>query len=138
MKIVLIFLVICLLFYILFLFYILWISEYLIINQKRALLYFDRRGKDSTSRKITFSSCTGYTKRVLNLSKNHLYQFSFSSDITKGTAIAEIQDKNKNVLFSLDNIHPVQNLDTSQISRYYLVFRFQKADGTICLEWKEL
>ena len=131
MKIVLIFLIVCLLFY------ILWISGYLIINQKRALLYFDRRGKES-SRKITFSSCTGYTKRVLNLSKNHLYQFSFSSDITKGTAIAEIQDKNKNVLFSLDNIHPVQSLDTSQISRYYLVFRFQKADGTICLEWKKL
>ena len=132
MKIVLIFLVVCLLFY------MLWVSGYLIINQKRAILYFDRRGKDSNSRKITFSSCTGYTKRVLNLSKNHLYQFSFSSDITKGTAIAEIQDKNKNVLFSLDNIHPVQNLDTSQISRYYLVFHFQKADGTICLEWKEL
>ena len=96
MKIVLIFLVVCLLFY------MLWISGYLIINQKRALLYFDCRGKDSTSRKITFSSCTGYTKRVLNLSKNHSYQFSFFSDITKGTAIAEIQDKNKNVLFSLD------------------------------------
>ena len=132
MKIVLIFLIVCLLFY------ILWISGYLIINQKRALLYFDRRGKDSASRKITFSSCTGYTKRVPNLSKNHSYQFSFSSDITKGTAIAEIQDKNKNVLFFLDNIHPVQNLNTAQISRYYLVFRFQKADGTICLEWKEL
>ena len=98
MKIVLIFLVVCLLFY------ILWISGYL----------------------------------IMNLSKNHSYQFSFSSDITKGTAIAEIQDKNKNVLFFLDNIHPVQNLDASQISRYYLVFRFQKADGTICLEWKEL
>lgn len=132
MKIVLIFLIVCLLFY------MLWVSGYLIINQKRALLYFDRRGKDSASRKITFSSCTGYTKRVLNLSKNHSYQFSFSSDIAKGTAIAEIQDKNKNVLFSLDNIHPVQNLNTAQISRYYLVFRFQKSDGTICLEWKEL
>lgn len=71
MKIVLIFLVVCLLFY------ILWVSGYLIINQKRALLYFDRRGKDSSSRKITFSSCTGYTKRVLNLSKIIRISFLF-------------------------------------------------------------
>lgn len=132
MKTILIFLVIGLLFY------LLWISGSLIINQKRALLYLDIGGKDSHRRKVTFSSCTGYTKRVLNLSANCSYQFIFSSDITAGTARAEIQDKYKNILFSLDDTHPIQILNTGESKRYYLVFHFQKAGGTICLEWKEL
>ena len=42
-------------------FYFLYINGYLVTNAKRAVMYIGSLG----GRKATFTSCTGYTKRVI-------------------------------------------------------------------------
>ena len=65
-------------------FYLLWLNGMLVINCKRALLYLDVRAGAPNSRKVTFSGCTGYTRRVLRLSRNCRYRFTLSCNVTKG------------------------------------------------------
>jgi len=50
------------------LFYFLWVNGYMILNAKRALLFVGSlRGKNKCE--VSFSSCSGYVKKVINLTK---------------------------------------------------------------------
>ena len=50
------------------LFYFLWVNGYMILNAKRALLFVvSLRGKNKCE--VSFSSCSGYVKKVIKLTK---------------------------------------------------------------------
>lgn len=116
-------------------FYLLWRNGLLILNCKRALLYLDTRIPNG--RKVTFGSCSGYTKRALRPSSRCRYRFILSGETTRGKARAEIRGRGREVLLSLDCENPSQTLDTGGGGRYYLVFCFEKADGTLSLSWMQ-
>lgn len=114
-------------------FYLLWLNGMLVINCKRALLYLDVRAGAPNSRKVTFSGCTGYTRRVLRLSCNCRYRFTLSCNVTKGTVRAEIHCKGANAPLLLGTEHPSQLLASG---RCELVLFFEQADGTLQLTWE--
>lgn len=116
------------------LFYLLWIKGYLVINTKRAMLFVGSiRGKDRC--KIRFSACSGVVKRVLNFSEMRKYTFNFHGEITKGDVSIEILNREKEVKLQLSPSAPTGTLLPEEKERYYLVMKFQRADGEYELTW---
>lgn len=116
------------------LFYVLWINGYLIKSRKTAILFiFTFRGKNRC--KVKFKSCNGYVKKVIKIKESKNYKVSFNNNITKGYVTAEIQDKDKKVLLQLDKNNPESFINLEKKYRYYLVIRFEKADGVLEITW---
>jgi len=114
--------------------YVLWLNGYLIISRKTAALFLGllrRKGRC----KVKFASCNGYVKKVIKIDESRNYTFNFNGNISKGNVIAEIQDKSKNILLQLDKNNSESAIDLDKDSRYYLVLRFEKADGNFELTW---
>nr|MDE7297452.1 hypothetical protein [Lachnospiraceae bacterium] len=64
-------------------FYLLYINGWMIINAKRAVMYIgSRRGNQAT-----FSSCTGYIKRVVRFRESRTYHFTFEPELSAGEVI---------------------------------------------------
>lgn len=116
------------------LFYVLWINGYLIISRKASALFIGSF-RPPKRYKIRFVSCNGYIKKVIKVKESRNYIFSFNSNVTKGAVAAEIQDGNKRILLQLDKDNPESDIGLEKNYRYYLVFRFTKADGEIDLAW---
>lgn len=118
--------------------YILYINGIGVINSKAALLYqgCPRVGKNKNRLKAKFVSCRGTTKRVILLQPGRVYQFAFSSAVTKGAVWVEIQDKQKDRLWTLDQQHSCARISVEGGGRLYVTTRFAKADGEYELAWK--
>ena len=55
------------------LFYFLWVNGYMILNAKRALLFVvSLRGKNKCE--VSFSSCSGYVKKVIKFNESRYYR----------------------------------------------------------------
>lgn len=116
-------------------FYALWCSGYLVVNRKRAVLFVGSLpGKSRCGAK--FSSCTGYMKRVIRFKESRSYEFDFQSTVTKGFVAVEVQDRNKEIILQLNKNVPKGTVAVSEKQRYYLVFRFENADGAYELRWE--
>lgn len=122
------------------LFYILYLNGYGAVNAKSALYYFGtpRFGENRNRIKGDFKCCNGFIKRVVRLSKSKTYQFSFSSNITKGDVSVEIYGKGKELIAVLNNQHPCACVVTGERTVYRVVTKFQKADGEYQLCWNEV
>lgn len=117
------------------LFYVLWIKGYLVISTKRANLFVgSMRGKSRC--KIKFSSCSGVVKKVLIFSEISSYTFTFDNKITKGNVSIEILNKCKELKLELKPSVPTGILLVEEKERYYLVLKFDKADGEYELTWR--
>lgn len=116
------------------LFYVLWINGYLIKSRKTATLFV---GSIRLKRrcKIRFRSCNGYIEKVIKIKEDRNYKFTFKSNITNGYVTAQIRDINDNILLQLDETNPESVIKLMKKNRYYLVLRFQHADGEIDLTW---
>lgn len=91
------------------LFYFLWVNGYMILNAKRALLFVGSlRGKNKCE--VSFSSCSGYVKKVIKF-------------------------KNKETILDLTPEIKTGMLTVDEKCRYYLMLKFEKADGKIKLQW---
>jgi len=112
----------------------LWINGYLIESRKIAILFVGSYRKRNGF-KIKFKSCNGYIKKVIRLKDSHNYKFSFINNITEGYVITEIQDKNKKILLQLDKSNPESAIYLENKQRYYLVLRFENADGELEITW---
>lgn len=117
-----------------FLFYALWINGYITLQSKFARLFVGSLGYKNKS-KATFSSCSGYTKRVIKFRDSRSYEVCFNSYITKGIVTAEIQNRNKEIILQLDQHISQGYITTDSKERYYLIFRFEKADGHYEFTW---
>lgn len=117
------------------LFYALWINGYLIKSRKTSKLFIGSFRLKNTC-KINFKSCNGYIKKVLKIIESHNYKFTFNGNVLKGYVTAEIQDINKKTLLQLDKNNPESTVNLEKKYRYYLVLRFENADGELELAWK--
>lgn len=117
--------------------YILYSNGIGVINSKAALVYqgYPRIGQNKNRIKANFASCRGTTKRVIRLQSGKMYQFVFSSAVTKGTVCVEIVDKENDNLVVLDQEHPSAILSVGSGGRLYVTTRFTKADGKYELIW---
>ena len=117
--------------------YVLYNNGIGVINSKAALVYqgYPRIGQNKNRIKANFASCRGTTKRVIRLQPGKMYQFVFSSAVTKGTVCVEIVDKENDNLVVLDQEHPSAILSVGSGGRLYVTTRFTKADGKYELTW---
>lgn len=115
-------------------FYILWINGYMIKSRKTSILFVGSF-RQKKGCKIKFQSCNGYIKKVIKIRKSHSYEFTFNSNITNGYVMAEIQDLSKKILLQLDKNNPESSVNLDKKYRYYLLLRFENADGEIEITW---
>lgn len=113
------------------LFYVLYINGYMVLNNKKALVYVGSNKRKSAR----FSSCNGYIKRVVKFKQSKTYHFEFHSEIEKGDVSIELFDRNKSkvLLLTQENCHA--DIQLYENSRYYLVYRFKSATGKFDLDW---
>lgn len=112
-------------------FYLLYSNGYLAMASKRAAMYVgSKRGKAAK-----FSSCSGYTKRIIKVQETKQYRFSFDCNLTAGTVSVEILDASKKTILTLDETHRCAAVDLEKGKRYDLVVRFKAASGNYDLDW---
>lgn len=114
--------------------YILWVNGYMVLNKKRAVLFSGSiLGKSRC--KVRFLSCNGFVKKVMKFSDSRSYQFDLNNHIAKGDVSIEILNKNKEIILKLTPSNHTGILDVNKKERYYLVLKFDKADGEYELTW---
>lgn len=113
-------------------FYLLYINGFLTVQSKRAVLYVGSL-KGNSAR---FSSCTGYTKRVIRFKESKVYCVGFDSKLIGGDVSAEILDSTKHTVIYLNLNTPNGNIHAEKGKRYYLVVRFHSATGSYTLSWE--
>ena len=116
------------------LFYLLWINGYMILNVKRAVLFVGSL-REKNKCKFTFSSCSGYVKKVIKFKESRGYTFNLDCDVSKGNIHVIVKNKNKETLLDLTPTIKTGLLTVDEKCRYYLVFKFEKADGELKLQW---
>ena len=112
--------------------YLLYINGYLAANAKRAIMYVGFMG----GRKAAFTSCTGYTKRVIKFRENKDVHFQFDLKLSKGDVTMELLDSAKQCILKLDRTNTNAVIPIHAKKRYYLVFRFKSASGSYLLSWE--
>ena len=119
---------------ILVLFYFLWVNGYMILNAKRALLFVGSlRGKNKCE--VSFSSYSGYVKKVIKFNESREYTFKLDGDVSKGSIHVIVENKNKDTILDLTPEIKTGMLTVDEKCRYYLMLKFEKADGKIKLQW---
>ena len=112
-------------------FYLLYSNGYLAMASKRAVMYVgSKRGKAAK-----FSSCSGYTKRIIKVQESKQYRFSLDCNLTAGTILVEVLDASKKPILSLDETHRCAAVDMEKGKRYNLIVRFKAASGDYVLDW---
>ena len=112
-------------------FYLLYRNGYLAMASKRAVMYVgSKRGKAAK-----FSSCSGYTKRIIRVQETKQYRFSLDCNLTAGTVLIEVLDAAKRPILSLDETHRCAAVDLEKGKRYNLIVRFKSASGDYVLDW---
>ena len=112
-------------------FYLLYSNGFLVMNSKRAVMYAgSKRGKAAK-----FSSCSGYTKRIIKVQETKQYRFSLDCNLTAGTILVEVLDASKKPILSLDETHRCAAVDMEKGKRYDLIVRFKSASGDYVLDW---
>lgn len=104
-------------------FYVLYSNGYMTINAKKAVMFA------GSSFKASFTSCSGYMKRVIKFKKSQKYTFILDCELTKGSFMAEILDSNKQRILTLDSSRPIDHANLEKNRRYYLIVRFKSASG---------
>ena len=112
-------------------FYLLYSNGYLAMASKRAVMYVgSKRGKAAK-----FSSCSGYTKRIIRVQETKQYRFSLDCNLTAGTILVEVFDASKKPILTLDETHRCAAVDLEKGKRYELIVRFKSASGDYVLDW---
>ena len=112
-------------------FYLLYSNGYLAMASKRAVMYVgSKRGKAAK-----FSSCSGYTKRIIKVQETKQSRFSLDYNLTAGTVLVEVLDASKTPILSLNETHRCAAVDMEKGKRYDLIVRFKSASGDYVLDW---
>ena len=111
--------------------YMLYSNGYLAMASKRAVMYVgSKRGKAAK-----FSSCSGYTKRIIKVQETKQYRFSLDCNLTAGTVLVEVLDASKKSILTLDETRRCADVDLEKGKRYDLIVRFKSASGDYVLDW---
>lgn len=115
--------------------YLLYLCGCLTVTSKRAVTFLGSSNWKAHHCGASFSSCTGYIRRVLKFKEDRPCRFTFSDRSTRGLVRVELLDKNGALLLRLDKNTPTGNILADKSGRYTLICRFQNADGGYRLDW---
>ena len=111
--------------------YLLYSNGYLAMASKRAVMYVGSK----SGKAAKFSSCSGYTKRIIKVQDTKQYRFSLDCNLTAGTVLVEVLDASKKSILTLDETHRCAAVDLEKGQRYNLIVRFKAASGDYVLDW---
>ena len=114
--------------------YILWTRGFMVIKSKIAVAFIGRRGNSYWG--AGFTSCTGFTKRVIPLEKGRQYRFIYDENLSGGNISVEICC-GKNVVRKFDKINVSTLLNVGD-GIYTVTTRFKKASGEYTLKWEKI
>lgn len=110
-------------------FYFLYNMGYMVINSKSAVSYVgSMKGTGAT-----FTSCSGYIKRIVRFKEDKTYTFVLNAELTKGDMSVELLDSAKQKIMCLTQSDPYAVIDVVKNKRYYLVVNFKSATGRYSL-----
>lgn len=116
-------------------FYLLYLQGYMVVSSKRAVLFVGSvRGNGSC--KASFSSCSGYMKRVMRFKESKAYYFTLDYELQKGDMEVKLLDASKQPIAILNQSCRNVMIDVDRKGRYYLVFTFKSASGNYELKWE--
>ena len=107
-------------------------NGYLVLQSKRAVMYIgSKRGK-----KAKFSSCTGYTKRVVKFKESREYHFCLTTELSAGEVTVELLERKGQPVLCLDSYVSEGNFSADAEKKYHLVIRFESASGSYEIDWE--
>lgn len=111
--------------------YLLYVHGYLLVNAVRALSFIGSiRGNQAS-----FSSCSGYIKRIVRFQADKTCTITLEAELTKGEVTMELLDSAKKELMRLDASCPQATISVEKRKKYYLLIRFKSATGKYVLRW---
>lgn len=117
-------------------FFLLYDRGYLPVKSMSAFHFIGNMGAGTNRASAAFGSATGQIRRVLRFKESRPYEFTFKGKISRGTVAAYVLDNNQIPELELDSECPSGIIHAVKGQRYYLVIRFQNADGEYTLSWK--
>lgn len=88
---------------------------YMVINSKSAVSYVgSMKGNGAT-----FTSCSGYIKRIVRFKEDKTYTFILDAELTKGDMSVELLDSAKQKIMCLNRFNPSAVIDVAKNKKYY-------------------
>ena len=112
--------------------YVQYRNGYIHLQSKTAVKYIGSVG----DKHATFTSCSGYTKRVVRFKESGTVRFTYEPELTAGNVTVELLDAGKQVVLRLSGANARADVPVEAKKAYYLVIRFQSATGSYQLDWE--
>lgn len=113
--------------------YGLYLCGLLTVQSKRAIVFIGYIRRDGSS-KASFTSCSGFLKRVLRVKEDKIYDFVLKDELSDGVLSVELLNSKKELLMKLDRENKTARILIKSKTRYYLVVKFKSATGSYELE----
>ncbi|MBQ2934923.1 MAG: hypothetical protein IJD96_01665 [Lachnospiraceae bacterium] len=81
----------------------------------------------------SFSSCSGYLKRVIKFKENGIYTFVLDVELSKGDISIELLDSTKQKIMQLNCTNRIESITVDKKEKYYLIINFRSATGSYAL-----
>ena len=114
-------------------FYFLYINGFMWMQKKRAVTYVG----SMKGNKASFTSCTGYMKRVIRFKESKTCHLLMETELSNGDVSVEILDSEKQLVANLSSHVQSGDFDVEKGKRYYLIIRFRSATGGYVLHWNQ-
>lgn len=112
--------------------YLLYINGVGGVNAKIALKFIGTMNGN----KASFTSCSGYMKRVVRFKEDKICSLSLDCLLKKGDFSVELLNSSKQVVMRLGPDIKSASAAVEAGKRYYLVLRFKSATGDYLLRWE--
>ena len=110
-------------------FLLLYDRGYRVINAKSAASFIGSPKGTGAS----FTSCNGYTKRIVRFQADGTYTFILNADRSKGSISVELQNAEKQRVLLLDPTNSRASITAEAKKKYFLITRFHSASGRYSL-----
>ena len=110
-------------------FLFLYSQGYMFFKSIRAVTFVGAAKGNSAS----FSSCSGFLKRVIKFKEDGIYTFVLDAELSKGDLSVELEDSARQKIMQLDPSNPSASVAVEKKKKYCLVIRFKSATGRYTL-----
>lgn len=111
------------------LFVFLYNQGYMVINSKSAVSFIGSASGSGAS----FTSCNGYTKRIVRFPSDGIYTYIFDAQLSKGDMSVELLDSAHKKIMQLNCTNRSASVCVEKKKTYYLIINFKSATGRYTL-----
>lgn len=87
----------------------------------------------SRGNRASFTSCSGYMKRIVRFKADGRYTFILDADLSKGDMSVELLDSDKHKIMLLNCANPRASIAVEKRKKYHLIIHFKSASGRYSL-----